>query len=376
VRELTKLKIGLLCQGIRLAEETYTKIVASSTYPDGGKSRAGIAGSGRNFVLNPGQEDETVVNIGVIQPFLDRSPYEFKMIDDKGWVLENDEKVIRATIREPKWHSTSLFDRVQLHGKDSLATALTNQCIFKSRGEGCKFCIIDVGEKIIVHKPKDIAGAVRRIQGELELRRYTSIDGEEGTIELRDVNINSGTLAEGATLKLYRETIKAIKEASDLPIGIQICPIPQRDMKALVSAGVNEISFNLEVFSDEARVEVIPGKARLYSKEDYLKAMREAVEIVGPNQVESWILIGLEPREETIKGMEAIAKTGAIPLPKPFRPLYGAEYEKMPPPSVEEASEIYNVWMEVARSYGLDPSQTRAGCGRCGACFPVMELWR
>jgi uncharacterized radical SAM superfamily protein len=73
--------------------------------------------------------------------------------------------------------------------------------------------------------------------------------------------------------------------------------------------------------------------------------------------------------------MEVIAKMGAIPLPKPFRPLYGAEYEKMPPPSVEEASEVYEAWMEVVKSHRLNPSQTTAGCGRCGACFPTMELW-
>jgi hypothetical protein len=372
--ELVKLKIGLLCQGIRLAEQSYTKI-ALGAYPDGGKSRAGIAGSGRNFVLNPGQEDETIANIGVMQPFLDQSPYEFRIIDGKGWILENGKRIVRATIREPEWHSTSLFDKVQLHGRDSLALALTNQCIFKRQGKGCKFCIIDVGEKVIVHQPKDIAEAVRRIQEEPQLRKYTTIDGEEGMVELKDVNINSGALTEEATLRQYCETTKAIREVSDLPIGVQICPISRRNTEALVSAGVNEISFNLEVFSDEARAEVIPGKAKVHSKEDYLRAMREAVEILGPNQVESWMLIGLEPKEETIKGMEAIAKMGAIPLPKPFRPLYGAEYEKMPPPSIEEASEVYEAWMEVVKDHRLNPSQTKAGCGRCGACFPVKELW-
>ncbi|CAD6492022.1 MAG: hypothetical protein DIAAKJNI_00194 [Candidatus Argoarchaeum ethanivorans] len=186
------------------------------------------------------------------------------------------------------------------------------------------------------------------------------------------MNINSGTLKDA--VKDYEETISAIKAVSELPIGIQICPIEIEEMETLYSAGTTEISFNLEVYDEHARREVILGKTEDNPAEDYFKAMREAVEIFGENQVESWILIGLEPKEKTIEGIKAIAETGAIPLPKPFRPLYGADYERKSPPALEGATMVYEAWLDIIRDYGLNPLKTRAGCGRCNGCFPLHEL--
>ncbi len=191
-------------------------------------------------------------------------------------------------------------------------------------------------------------------------------------IEPKDININSGMLENA--VRDYKGTIFAIKSVSELPIGIQICPIEIEEMETLYSAGTTEISFNLEVYDESARKEVIPGKNKDNSAEDYLKAMREAIGIFGENQVESWILIGLEPKEKTIEGIKAIAETGAIPLPKPFRPLYGADYERKRPPPLEEAIVVYEAWLDTIRDYGLNPLKTEAGCGRCNGCFPLHEL--
>ncbi len=381
-KDITRLKIDLLCKGLKVNPNArYYHEIVPDEYVGGGKSRAGVAGSGKHFILDSGEP----CNIGVLQPFLEESPFEFKILDNEGWILENGKKAIGATLREPKWHSTPLFNEIQLHGKDSLATMLSNLCSYKQQGEGCKFCIIDVGGEIVIHEPEDVARAIQEIETNSELRACYNIEDRHNPnlteqefekrkkyVEPKDVNINSGMLKDA--VGDYEGTISAIKEISELPIGIQICPIKIEEMETLYSAGTTEISFNLEVYDEHARKEVIPGKTKDNPAADYLKAMREAIGIFGENQVESWILIGLEPKEKTVEGIKAIAEAGAIPLPKPFRPLYGADYERKRPPTLEDAIVVYEAWLDTIRDYGLNPLKTKAGCGRCNGCFPLHEL--
>jgi hypothetical protein len=377
-----KLKIGLLCQGISLnPREKYFREIMPEKYAVGGKSRAGVAGSGKSFILGHGEP----CNIGVLQPFLQESPYEFKILDNQGWILKDGEKAIRATLREPQWHQTSLSDEIQLHGKDSLATALSNYCIYKKQGKGCKFCIIDVGGDVVFRDPLKIARSIETIEKNPDLRAYLDIEDKYNPhlqaedllrrkkfIEPRDININAGALKNAA--EIYRTAISKIREVSQLPVFVEIGPVSKPEMETLYSAGTNALSFNMEVYDKNARLKVIPGKAKQNSPDDYLKAMRNASDLFGENQVSSWILIGLEPVEKTIEGIKRIAETGAIPLPKPFRPLYGADYERKRPPRVEDAILIYREWLDTIKEYGLNPLKANAGCARCNACFPLREL--
>lgn len=381
---LTKLKIGLLCQGIRVDEKKpYFNDIVPIKYAEGGKSRAGVAGSGKSFLL----DNEEPCNIGVLQPYLSRSPFEFKIIDNKGWILKNGEKTTEATLREPKWHSTPFSNQIQLHGKDALATALTNYCKYKKRGEGCKFCIIDVGRKVVFQDPNEIARSLQTIGKNPDLRSCFDIadiynpelEGKEflrrkRIIEPKDININAGALEN--EVEIYKNAISTIRKVSKLPIFIEIGPLNKVDSEILHSAGTDALSFNLEVYDEIARKNVIPGKNRENPRDVYFNAMKNAVDVFGENQVSSWILIGLEPPEKTIEGIRKIAETGAIPLPKPFRPLYGADYEKRKPPTVKDAELIYTEWLDTIKECGLNPLKAKAGCVRCNACFPIRELMK
>lgn len=380
--EITRLKIELLTLGINIdANEPYYWEIVPEKYAESGKSRAGVAGSGKSFLL----DGEKPCNIGVLQPFLGQSPYKFKIIDNQGWILKNGEKAIMATLREPEWHKTPLSNEIQLHGKDSLATALTNFCIYKKKGVGCKFCIIDVGKEVFFRDPIKVARSIETIEENSQLRACFDIEDKYNLdlqggellrrkkfIEPQDININAGAL--NNAVEVYEKTISKIRTVSKLPIFIEIGPLDNEEIETLYSAGTDAMSFNLEVYDKTARKKVIPGKSRVNSADTYFTAMENASAILGENQVSSWILIGLEPPEKTIEGIRKIAETGAIPLPKTFRPLYGADYEKKEPPQVEDTVLVYREWLDIIKEYGLNPFKAKAGCVRCNACFPLREL--
>lgn len=238
--ELAKLKTELLCYGIRVSEEL--SFLVPKKYPKG-RSRAGVAGSGKTIVLRFNGE-ETFANVGVLQPFLERSPFELKKEDGKIWIFKKDERICRTLLPEPEWHKTELGDTVQLHGIFTLATMITNKCLFREQNKGCKFCIIDVGGANVSRTPEEISKAVRNVLENPELRTWRSPDGETGEIKPRNFSINSGTINERTAVEIYSRVIKEIKEIADIPIGIEITPISAESMEKLYSAGLDEISFN------------------------------------------------------------------------------------------------------------------------------------
>lgn len=380
--EITRLKIDLLCKGIRVDPAApYAGEIVPEAYADGGKSRAGVAGSGKSFIL----DQKEPCNIGVLQPFLEESPYQFQIIDHQGWILKDDEKAIKATLREPTWHSTPHSDQIQLHGKDSLATALSNFCTYKKAGQGCKFCIIDVGNRVVFRHPQQVARSIEIIEENPDLRTCFNIEDKYNPdltdkeilkrklcIEPKDININAGAIKNAD--RIYGNAILEIRKVSTLPLFIEIGPLNLEEIENLHSAGTDAMSFNLEVYDQERRKEVIPGKAGKNSLDAYLGSMKNAVDVLGENQVSSWILLDLEPPEKTIEGIRKIAETGAIPLPKPFRPLYGADYQNKKPPQLEDAILIYGEWLDAIKECGLSPQKAKAGCARCNACFPIKEL--
>ncbi len=379
---VTRLKTDLLCKGIRVDPTApYAREIVPEAYAQGGKSRAGVAGSGKSFILG----HQEPCNIGVLQPFLEESPYEFKIIDHQGWILKNGEKVTKATLREPAWHFTPHSDQIQLHGKDSLATALSNFCTYKREGQGCKFCIIDVGNQVVFRHPQQVARSIEALEKSRDLRTCFNIEDKYNPdltdkdilkrklyIEPKDININAGAIKNAA--RIYGNAVSEIRKVSTLPIFIEIGPLSLEEIENIHSAGTDAISFNLEVYGQKSRKKVIPGKARKNPLDAYLSSMKNAVDVFGENQVSSWILVGLEPPEKTIEGIRKIAETGAIPLPKPFRPLYGADYENKKPPQLDDAILIYEEWLDAIRECGLNPLKAKAGCARCNACFPIKEL--
>ena len=380
--QITRLKTDLLCKGIRVDPTApYAGEIVPEAYADGGKSRAGVAGSGKSFIL----DQKEPCNIGVLQPFLEESPYQFKIIDNQGWILKNGEKVTKTTLREPAWHLTPHSDQIQLHGKDSLATALSNFCTYKKEGQGCKFCIIDVGNQVVFRHPQQLTHSIEALEKNPDLRACFNIEDKYNPdltdkeilkrklyIEPKDININAGALKNAA--RIYGNAISRIRKVSTLPIFIEIGPQSREEIENLHLAGTDAMSFNLEVYDQKSRKKVIPGKARKNPLDAYLSSMKNAVDVLGENQVSSWILVGLEPPEKTIEGIRKIAETGAIPLPKPFRPLYGADYENRKPPKLEDAILIYGEWLDTMRECGLNLLKAKAGCARCNACFPLKEL--
>lgn len=92
-------------------------------------------------------------------------------------------------------------------------------------------------------------------------------------------------------------------------------------LKHLKEIGIHGIAANMELNDPEKFKFYCPEKSKI-GQENYLKFIEEAVDIFGVGYMRSAFIVGLEPLEETLKGVEKLAERGCIPVLSPLYP-YG-----------------------------------------------------
>ena len=158
------------------------------------------------------------------------------------------------------------------------------------------------------------------------------------------------------------------QRAVDIPVCVEMAAPDTDDwIDRLKDAGLGSILLNLELWDPEVRRRVMPGKAAI-TRERYLEALGHAARVLGAHQSSSQVIIGLEPVENTLQAVRAIADVGAIPLPVVFRPLAGTQLEDVPTPPLGEVLQVFDEVLRVMGERGLAGESTRSGCALCGAC--------
>jgi hypothetical protein len=168
----------------------------------------------------------------------------------------------------------------------------------------------------------------------------------------------SGGTPRDADVEYVKDVYRAVVGASAVPVDIMMVPIPDlMDPTWLAEIGVNEVSVNLEIFNETLAARIMAKKAK-QGLPAYLDYFERAAEALGPGRVRSMLMVGLEPMEDTLAGVEAIAKAGAVPVLSPFRPDPDTPLRSSPPPSAEVLEETFLRARELAgaHSIALGPS--------------------
>lgn len=357
--DLLRLKVELLCEGVRL----------SAKIDKGRKVGAGPAG-GRYIVLPGG----FCVNTAFWGAFTEKSPWELTERNGEPFLMRKDDETLEEipveVVPNPNFYSLKTSDGVPmwkialLHGTNCLATTVHQKCVHWKFGKECKFCGIDLSLK---------SGTTIPVKTSKQFREVVEAAAEEGVCNC--ITLTTGTIAtpdRGATL--LAEVAREVKSHQKIPVHVQVEP-PENDeyLEMLADAGADTIGVHIETFDRRIRKEVCPGKAET-TLEKYYEIWKRSVELFGEEQVSSFLIAGLgEDDENILRGAEELARIGVVPYLVPFRPLVGTEFENKRPPSSKRMIALYKRVAETLKIYGVNPNKNKAGCVRCGACSAVKE---
>ena len=310
--------------------------------------------------------DGIPVSLPISSKYVSRSPY---ILREEGgqYLIFKDEKTVSPVnfIGRPKFYDQSTeegipYPKIALrHGKDCLATSVIQTCTYWHSSERCRFCGIELSygnDLTIKVKTPDQLSEVALKAKELD--------------SIQHIVLTTGTVRpSGKEISYLVPCASAIKKATGLPIHAQFCPPSNMEgLYELKEAGVDTVGIHIESFDFETLSQVAPAKAAI-GLERYEKAWKMAVEIFGPNQVSSFLIVGLgEKMDSIIWGSKYLADLGVYPFVVPLRPIPGSLMGNVLPPDPEEMKRIYEAVACILKRKGLSASQSLAGCVRCGTC--------
>jgi uncharacterized radical SAM superfamily protein len=191
-------------------------------------------------------------------------------------------------------------------------------------------------------------------------------------------------------LRFVEPYVRAIKDRVGLLVGVQLAP--ERDFSGydrLIAAGVDHLSFCVELMDPEWFARICPGKARMMGQALFFEAMAYCARRMPHGAVSGEIIAGIEPVEHTLEAIDYIASLGAFPTVCIFRPTVGSDMEHVPPPNFADMRRVmrrvYDAcrrhWLPVGAAPNIEVSlvvnpDDAALLSDGGAGYYVYEAWR
>jgi hypothetical protein len=324
-----ELEIDLQCRGLRISGAPLAQTRTIS------RTRAGL-GSGLEVILPTGSriKQEIWVNVPVVEPFAAESPYWLARDNELRWHIIDDRSSHSYAVTlpsEPVWagrrtSSGVPMNRIGLLQGTCLGIYINPVCAFWNYDPAlnCRFCTTGQNVGTSEALEKSVADVVETCRAAKE---------ESG---ITFVHLNGGFQgSRGIAFAL--PYVKAIKEEVGLLVGLQLAP--ERDFSrydALISEGLDHISFCLEFLDPEWFERICPGKARMHGQLLFLDALAYCASRMPSGSVSGEIIAGVEPIARTLEAIDLIARLGAFPTVCIFRPTIASDMESWPPPTYEE----------------------------------------
>lgn len=354
---LLGVKAKVFCHGIRVRDELWRELTNEHHYRH---KRAGLS-QGRFFRVRDGAAS-TAVNAPVLEPFVQASPLHLERAGRGYAVYEGDTLLAEAEpFAWPRWYGREtsagkpMSMVVSAHCDTSLYTALyQGGCDYWQGDSMCAFCAMKIDQR----------AQWRPVEEIIEVARVALEENPAA-----EITFGGGTrLTPDKSARHKAAAIAELKRHLTMPVCVEMAAPDSDDWLALLKdSGLDAILLNLEIWDPDARRSLMPGKSAI-TRERYLDALGAAAKLFGPSQVSSQVIVGLEPIEDTLAALRAIADAGAIPLPVVFRPLPGTALADHPPPPVEDVLRVFEETLRLMGEKSLQGHETRAGCALCGAC--------
>ncbi len=343
--QVMKLKTRLLQEGIKLDEKTQQKLrgVIFNDYVTCSGLMLKLFGNKKNVKDLKSQylNNREYVTAGINQ----KSKYSFSIVNGKFLIKYNNKTVCSDVgVSKPSKNQTEC-SYVAIHG-DRIRISLVGGCV----GD-CKFCGLN---KLAYITPsfEDIKRNVNEIikqKGNVTRLFFTGGNPRESDFE----NI----------LKTLEKTIAYYKKQGIQNFDYMFAPrgtksyinnSPKEEYEKLLNKikqiGVTTVAVDMEIYDKKLLAKYAPFKSKI-GRENYLLCLKTAVKIFGEGNVRSNIIVGLEPKNSSLKAVESLAKIKVQPCLSPYEPYYALpEIQK---PSWKELYDVFVASNKICKQYGV-----------------------
>ena len=272
--------------------------------------------------------------------FVDAAPYVLLADDGRLFVDGPHGRVGAHMWLQPDWHERTTtggdpYRRVGVAHTDRVRVSPIEGCAYT-----CTFCDLPFEYR---YRSKSVDALLETVAAAL-----SDPDQSSGHVLI------SGGTPRPEDYDYVRECYESIlAHFPGVPVDIMMVPLREiLDLENLSSLGLQEISINIEIWSRDIARRVMPRKYK-QGRDFYLDFLSEAAEILGGGNVRSMLMVGIEPLEETLAGVEAIAQRGCVPVLSPFRPDPATPLRDWPAPSAEFLKTAYSESWAITRHYDV-----------------------
>lgn len=280
--------------------------------------------------------EDVWVSVPVEEEFTAASPFALIAEDGRFFLAREGERVEVRVVPPPAFYAqttsrgTPMWRVATVYG-GFVAINPAAACGFSLRGVPCQFC--ELGTKTMPD-----AAFTLRVPEVVETVRAAFA---EGAAEF--VYFNVGYVdAEDGGIEMLQPYIRAVKRNFDTLVAVQLHP-PKSNawIDQTYAMGVDALSYSVEIHDAELLARHCAGRVQYIGRARYYEALRYAATIFPSGTVWSDLIVGLEPPESTMRGIDTLTAMGVLPVLSLFRPLAGTQLCDHPLPVVDEVAPVY-----------------------------------
>ncbi len=234
----------------------------------------------------------------------------------------------RPHFYDMRTRSGELMKKVSsMRGDCGLRVCFDNMCHYFSKDEQCKFCnIVPTRQRNRDHvvtkkEAEDIYDCVKEAFMENPICSHLAFTAGAA----RDDGL--GNLPE------ILEKLQPLLNEKYFPIVTAVTATRNKaETEYLCSTGISSVAFNIEIWDEKLFNEICSGKARRIGRKRWIESLKEARDLLKPARALSSFVVGLEPRESLLEGINYLSAEGIFPIMSPFIPMVETEYEGRPSP--------------------------------------------
>ncbi|MDH3975915.1 MAG: hypothetical protein OEV42_16700 [Deltaproteobacteria bacterium] len=319
------LKLLLASHGMRVEERIAGEIEQTL------KTRRGVSG-GVELIL-PG---DVWVNVPTEEEFAHASPLCLTKEGERFFLTGYGDRLEVSLLPQPDFYEkvtsrgTPYYQIAVLHGGEVHITP-TSRCSFFELNANCVFC----------HEREKFLPIAREFITVEEVVEIVEAAFEDNLADSVELNIGYYDSEDRGILHL-EPYIKAIKRNFDTLVSVDVQPpAASRWIDRTYAMGADKISYHMEIFNKEIFKKLCPGKEKEIGWERFAEALNYAAGIFPSGTVSSNLIVGLEPAESTIQGIDYLTTMGIMPILPIFRPLKGTPLHDTPVPEVDDMAPIF-----------------------------------